>query len=74
MEFTFDTLSLRRLDDRAAFRIGRQLGSPTGHSAIPEGLLRPSFLRNEYVVDDQSVLAEGRREAKVIWGGTCPLQ
>ena len=76
MEFAFDTLSVRRLEARAAVQNGRGNGALRKLGAVREGLLRRSFPRNDAYLDEflWTILAEDWRQAKVIWGGTTPLQ
>jgi len=74
MEFAFDALSLRRLEARAAVQNGR------GNAALRKlGAVRPlrgSLLRSDDYLDEflWTILDEDSRQAKVIWGGTEPLQ
>jgi ribosomal-protein-alanine N-acetyltransferase len=75
MEFAFDTFSVRRFEARAVQNGcgNRALRKP---GEVREGLLRPSSLWNDKYLDEflGTVLAEDWWQAKVIWGGTIPLQ
>jgi RimJ/RimL family protein N-acetyltransferase len=76
MEFAFDTLRVRRLEARAAVQNERGHGALRKLGAVREGLLRRSFRRKGEYFDELlwTILAEDWRQAKVIWGGTRPLQ
>jgi len=51
LEFAFDTLDVHRLEARAAVRNGRGSGALLKLGAVPEGVLRKSFLRNGEYLD-----------------------
>jgi len=51
LEFAFDTLNVHRLEARAAVRNGRGTGALLKIGAVPEGVLRKSFLRNGEYLD-----------------------
>jgi ribosomal-protein-alanine N-acetyltransferase len=51
LEFAFDTLNVHRLEARAAVRNGRGTGALLKLGAVPEGVLRKSFLRNGEYLD-----------------------
>jgi RimJ/RimL family protein N-acetyltransferase len=76
MEFAFDTPSTRPLETRAAIQTRRGHCALRNLGIVREGLLRRSFLRNDKYLDEffWTSLAEDLWQAKVIWGGTTPLQ
>jgi ribosomal-protein-alanine N-acetyltransferase len=51
LEFAFDTLAVHRLEARAAVKNGRGTGALLKVGAVPEGVLRKSFLRNGEYLD-----------------------
>jgi ribosomal-protein-alanine N-acetyltransferase len=51
LEFAFETLDVHRLEARAAVRNGRGTGALLKVGAVPEGVLRKSFLRNGEYLD-----------------------
>jgi ribosomal-protein-alanine N-acetyltransferase len=51
LEFAFETLDVHRLEARAAVRNGRGSGALLKLGAVPEGVLRKSFLRNGEYLD-----------------------
>jgi len=51
LEFAFETLDVHRLEARAAVRNGRGTGALLKLGAVPEGVLRKSFLRNGEYLD-----------------------
>jgi RimJ/RimL family protein N-acetyltransferase len=51
LEFAFDTLDVHRLEARSAVRNGRGTGALLKLGAVPEGVLRKSFLRNGEYLD-----------------------
>jgi RimJ/RimL family protein N-acetyltransferase len=56
LEFAFETLGVHRLEARAAVKNGRGTGALLKLGAVPEGVLRRSFLRDgEYL--DQALYA-----------------
>lgn len=63
LEFAFDTIGVHRLEARAAVRNGRGNGALRKLGAVPEGVLRRSFLRNGEYLDQSlwSILAEDWR-------------
>ncbi len=75
MEFAFDTFGVRRFEARAV-QNGSGNGALRKLVEVREGLLRRSPPRNDEYVDEflRTVLAEDWWQAKVIWGGTIPLQ
>ena len=76
VNFAFDTIGVRRLEAHRAVRNGRRQGALRKNGAAGEGPLRPSFLRNSEYLDELlwTILDQDRRQAKVIWGGTEPIQ
>jgi [ribosomal protein S5]-alanine N-acetyltransferase len=51
LEFAFDMLDVHRLEARAAVKNGRGTGALLKVGAVPEGVLRKSFLRNGEYLD-----------------------
>jgi ribosomal-protein-serine acetyltransferase len=51
LDFTFDVLSVHRLEARAAARNGRGHGALLKLGAVQEAVLRKSFLRNGQYMD-----------------------
>jgi RimJ/RimL family protein N-acetyltransferase len=51
LEFAFDTLGVHRLEARAAVKNGRGTGALLKLGAVPEGVLRKSFLRDGEYLD-----------------------
>jgi RimJ/RimL family protein N-acetyltransferase len=76
MDFAFDVVGVRRLEARAPVRNGRGNGALRKLGAVKEGLLRRSFQRDGEYQDEflWTILPEDRLQAKVIWGGTEPMQ
>jgi RimJ/RimL family protein N-acetyltransferase len=70
LDFAFDVIGSHRLEARAAVRNGRGNGALRKIGAVPEGVLRRSFLRNGEHLDQTlwAVLAEDWRDAKTVWG------
>lgn len=76
IDFEFDTVGLRRIEAPVA------VGNGNGNSAAEklgnprERLLRASVLGNGDHLDQhlRTIPTEVRHRAKVIWGGTEPLQ
>lgn len=70
LDFAFDVIGSHRLEARAAVRNGRGNGALRKIGAVPEGVLRRSFLRNGEYLDQTlwSVLAADWRDAKTVWG------
>jgi ribosomal-protein-alanine N-acetyltransferase len=70
MDFAFDTVGIRRLEARAAVRNGRGNGALRKIGAVPEGILRQSFLKNGEYLDQMlwSILADDRR-GTTVWTG-----
>jgi len=70
VEFAFATLGVRRLEARAAFLNGRGNGALRKIGAVPEAVLRRSFLcRGQYL--DQvlwSIVESDWRRVKSVWG------
>jgi RimJ/RimL family protein N-acetyltransferase len=60
LDFVFNTLGVHRLEARAAVKNGRGNGALLKLGAVPEGLLRKSFLRNGQFLDQvlYSILGE----------------
>jgi RimJ/RimL family protein N-acetyltransferase len=75
MEFAFDTFSVRRFEVRTV-QNGSGNGALRKLGEVREGPLRRSSLRNDEYLDEflWTVPAEDWWQAKVIWGGTIPLQ
>ncbi len=59
LDFAFNTIGVHRLEARAAVRNGRGNGALRKLGAVPEAVLRQSFIRNGEVFDQQlwSILA-----------------
>ena len=68
LEFTFETLGVRRLEARAAVQNGRGHGALTKMGAVQEGVLRQSFSKNGRYLD-QVLFAILRSD----WRGRGPL-
>ena len=51
LEFTFDTIGVRRLEARAAVKNGRGLGALAKVGAVQEGVLRQSFMKDGRYLD-----------------------
>ncbi len=51
LEFTFDTIGVRRLEARAALKNGRGLGALRKVGAVQEGVLRQSFRKDGRYLD-----------------------
>ena len=68
LEFTFDTLGVRRLEARAAVQNGRGHGALVKMGAVQEGVLRQSFAKNGRYLD-QVLFAILRSD----WRGRGPL-
>ena len=60
VDFAFEEIGVRRLEARAAIRNGRGNGALRKIGAVPEAVLRHSFIRNGEALDQQlwSILAE----------------
>jgi RimJ/RimL family protein N-acetyltransferase len=63
LEFAFNELGVHRLEARAAIRNGRGNGALRKLGAVPEAILRQSFVRNGEALDQQlwSILARDWR-------------
>jgi RimJ/RimL family protein N-acetyltransferase len=70
VKFAIETLSVLRLEARAAVANGRGNGALRKLGAVQEGILRRSFLKNGQFLDQMlwSILAEEWREANLAWG------
>ena len=68
LEFTFETLGVRRLEARAAVQNGRGHGALVKMGAVQEGVLRQSFSKNGRYLD-QVIFAILRSD----WRGRGPL-
>ena len=68
--FAIETLSVLRLEARAAVANGRGNGALRKLGAVQEGVLRRSFLKNGQFLDQMlwSILAEEWRQSKAVWG------
>ena len=69
VDFAFDVVGVHRLEARAALKNGRGNGALRKISAVQEGVLRRSFLRNGEYLDQAlwTILADEWR-AKAVWG------
>jgi ribosomal-protein-serine acetyltransferase len=63
LDFIFNDLGVHRLEARAAVRNGRGNGALRKLGAVPEAILRHSFVRNGETLDQQlwSILARDWR-------------
>ena len=70
LEFSFETLGVRRLEARAAVQNGRGNGALRKTGAVQEGVLRKSFLRGGKHVDQAlwALLDEDWYRSKAVWG------
>jgi ribosomal-protein-alanine N-acetyltransferase len=70
LEFSFDTLGVRRLEARAAVQNGRGNGALRKTGAVQEGVLRKSFLRGGKHIDQAlwALLDEDWYRSKAVWG------
>jgi len=70
LEFSFETLGVRRLEARAAVANGRGNGALRKLGAVQEGILRKSFLRGGKFIDQAlwSLLEEDWYRSKAVWG------
>ena len=70
LEFSFETLGVRRLEARAAVQNGRGNGALRKIGAVKEGVLRKSFLRGGQFIDQAlwTVLDEDWYRSKAVWG------
>jgi RimJ/RimL family protein N-acetyltransferase len=66
VDFAFETLGVHRLEARSAVANGRGNGALRKIGAVPEGLLRGSFLRNGEYLDQMlwSILGSDRWQSK----------
>ena len=66
LDFTFDVLSVHRLEARAAARNGRGHGALLKLGAVQEAVLRKSFLRNGQFMDQvlYTIIAEEWRDSR----------
>ncbi len=68
LHFAFDVVGVRRLEARAVVRNGRGNGALRKMCAVPEGLLRKSFVRNgEYLDQHLWTILDEDWAAKKIW-------
>jgi RimJ/RimL family protein N-acetyltransferase len=69
IEFAFSTLGVNRLEARAAVENGRGNGALRKLGAVPEGVLRRSFVKNGEFLDQRlwTILREEWRETKAVW-------
>ena len=70
VDFAFDGIGVHRLEARAAIVNGRGNGALRKIGAVPEGILRKSFLRDGAYLDQAlwTILDEDWRRARIIWG------
>jgi len=70
LEFSFETLGVRRLEARAAVQNGRGNGALRKTGAVQEGVLRKSFLRGGKHIDQAlwALLDEDWYRSKAVWG------
>ena len=70
MDFAFDVVGVHRLEARAAVENGRGNAALRKLGAVPEGILRKSFLRDGRYVDQTlwAILPEDRCRSKAVWG------
>jgi len=70
VDFAFDTIGTHRLEARAAVLNGRGNAALRKIGALPEGILRKSFLRNGEYLDQTlwTILDEDWRSAKTFAG------
>src|SRR6476659_9134067 len=70
VDFAFNVIGTHRLEARAAVANGRGNGALRKVGALPEGVLRKSFLRNGEYLDQTlwTILDEDWRRAKSVWG------
>ena len=70
LEFSFETLGVRRLEARAAVQNGRGNGALRKIGAVQEGILRKSFLRGGKFIDQAlwTLLDEDWYRSKAVWG------
>jgi ribosomal-protein-alanine N-acetyltransferase len=70
LEFTFDTLGVRRLEARACVLNGRGNGALRKVGAVQEGVLKKSFRRGDTYIDQAlwTLLDEDWYRSKAVWG------
>jgi ribosomal-protein-alanine N-acetyltransferase len=70
IDFSIQTLGVRRLEARAAVANGRGNGALRKLGAVQEGVLRRSFYRNGQYLDQMlwSILSEDWQRSKSVWG------
>ena len=70
LEFSFETLGVRRLEARAAVQNGRGNSALRKTGAVQEGVLRKSFLRGGKHIDQAlwALLDEDWYRSKAVWG------
>ncbi len=74
VSFAFETVGVHRLEARAAIRNGRGNGALRTLGAVPEGVLRKSFLRNgEYLDQMLWTILDEDWQANVGWGANVVL-
>jgi RimJ/RimL family protein N-acetyltransferase len=69
VDFTFEVLGTHRLEARAALKNGRGNGALRKLGAVPECVLRRSFLRNGEYLDQAlwTILQDEWLQAKTVW-------
>jgi ribosomal-protein-alanine N-acetyltransferase len=72
LDFTFNELGVNRLEARAAMRNGRGNGALRKLGAVPEAVLRQSFIRNGEALDQQlwAILAADWQASSLRYGPT----
>jgi RimJ/RimL family protein N-acetyltransferase len=70
VEFAFETLGVHRLEARAAVENGRGNGALAKIGAVKEGVLRKSFLRRGFYLDQAlwSIVRDDWCHGKAVWG------
>jgi RimJ/RimL family protein N-acetyltransferase len=70
IDFSFESLGVRRLEARAAVQNGRGNSALRKVGAVQEGVLRKSFLRGGKYIDQAlwSLLEEDWYRSKAVWG------
>src|SRR5262249_610677 len=72
VDYAFEVVGVRRLEARAALKNGRGNGALQKIGAVPEAVLRRSFLRHGEYLDQAlwTILAEDWLAAKAVWSPT----
>jgi ribosomal-protein-alanine N-acetyltransferase len=72
LEFVFEVIGVYRLEARAAVENGRGNGALRKVGAVPEGILRKSFLRSGQYLDQAlwAIVKEDWYRSKAVWGAT----